>query len=60
MNELSAVGFQMLEGLQGTKHHLRLLLENITQFWTLISIIRGKSETSQAVHTGNVQLRAYF
>ena len=62
-NEFSSVGFQMLEGLQtGQNLTWRLLLQkNITQFLDINFNYQGrKSETSQAIHTGNVQLRAYF
>jgi hypothetical protein len=46
----------------GSKYNLRLLLqENITQFLDINFNYQGrKSETSQAIHTGNIQLRAYF
>lgn len=62
-NEFSSVGFQMLEGLQtGQNLTWRLLLQkNITQFLDINFNYQGrKSETSQAIHTGNMQLRAYF
>lgn len=62
-NEFSSVGFQMLEGLQtGQNLTWRLLVQkNITQFLDINFNYQGrKSETSQAIHTGNVQLRAYF
>ena len=62
-NALSAVGFQMLEGLQtGQNVTWRLLLQkNITQFLDININYQGrKSEQSNAIHTGNVQLRAYF
>jgi hypothetical protein len=62
-NEFSAVGFQMLEGLQtGQNMTWRLLLQkNITQFLDINFNYQGrKSEASQAIHIGNVQLRAYF
>ncbi|MEZ7499057.1 hypothetical protein QO200_09910 [Flavobacterium sp. Arc3] len=62
-NEFSSVGFQMLEGLQtGQNITWRLLLQkNITQFLDINFNYQGrKSESSQAIHTGNVQLRAYF
>ena len=62
-NEFSAVGFQMLEGLQtGQNLTWKLLLQkNITQFLDINFNYQGrKSETSRAIHTGNVQLRAYF
>jgi len=62
-NELSSVGFQMLEGLQTGKNFTwRLLLQkNITQFLDINFNYQGrKSELSKAIHTGNIQLRAYF
>jgi hypothetical protein len=62
-NEFSAVGFQMLEGLQtGQNITWRLLLQkNITQFLDINFNYQGrKSESSQTIHTGNIQLRAYF
>jgi hypothetical protein len=62
-NEFSAVGFQMLEGLQkGQNITWRLLLQKkITQFLDVNFNYQGrKSESSQAIHTGNIQLRAYF
>lgn len=62
-NALSAVGFQMLEGLQPGKNQTwRLLLQkNLTQFLDLNINYQGRnSETSKTIHTGNVQLRAFF
>jgi hypothetical protein len=62
-NEFSAVGFQMLEGLQtGQNLTWRLLLQkNLTSFLDINLNYQGrKSEKSQTIHTGNVQLRAYF
>ncbi len=62
-NESSAVAFQMLEGLQAGKNTTwRLLLQkNLTQYLQLSLNYQGrKSETSQTIHTGNVQLRASF
>ena len=62
-NSLSAVGFQMLEGLQPGKNQTwRLLLQkNLTQFLDVNVNYQGrKSETSKTIHTGSVQLRAYF
>ncbi|MDN3676009.1 hypothetical protein QWY90_01635 [Flavobacterium paronense] len=59
----SAVAFQMLEGLQPGKNMTwRLLLQkNLTQFLDININYQGrKTETSQTIHTGNVQLRAYF
>ena len=60
---LSAVGFQMLEGLQpGRNTTWRLLLQkNLTSFLDVNVSYQGrKSETSDTIHTGNIQLRAYF
>ncbi|WP_313804813.1 hypothetical protein [Flavobacterium sp.] len=62
-NPLSPVAFQMLEGLQPGKNTTwRLLVQkNLTQYLDINVNYQGrKSETSQAIHTGNVQLRAYF
>ncbi|MEO5777667.1 MAG: hypothetical protein ABIQ27_12240 [Flavobacterium sp.] len=62
-NAQSAVAFQMLEGLQPGKNMTwRLLLQkNLTQFLDINIIYQGrKTETSQTIHTGNIQLRAYF
>jgi hypothetical protein len=62
-NELSSVGFQMLEGLQkGQNLTWRFVLQkNLTQFLDVNLNYQGrKSESNQAIHTGNVQLRAYF
>ncbi|MGV8994905.1 MAG: hypothetical protein ACOH1O_12460 [Flavobacterium sp.] len=59
----SAVGFQMLEGLQSGKNSVwQLLLQrNITQYLDVNVSYQGrKSETSKAIHTGSVQLRAFF
>lgn len=60
---LSPVAFQMLEGLQPGKNSTwRLLLQkNLTEFLDVNINYQGrKSETSQTIHTGNIQLRAYF
>lgn len=62
-NEFSSVGFQMLEGLQAGQNLVwKLLLQkNITQFLDVNLNYQGrKSETGATVHTGNIQLRAYF
>ncbi|MBQ0907345.1 hypothetical protein KBJ98_01360 [Flavobacterium sp. F-328] len=62
-NEFSAVGFQMLEGLQtGQNVTWRALLQkNITSFLDINLNYQGrKSERNATIHTGNVQLRAYF
>lgn len=62
-NELAPVAFQMLEGLQvGENLTWRVLIQkNLTQFLDINLNYQGrKSETSRAIHTGSVQLRAYF
>ena len=62
-NEFSAVGFQMLEGLQtGQNVTWRALLQkNITSILDINLNYQGrKSERNATIHTGNVQLRAYF
>lgn len=62
-NEFSPVAFQMLEGLQAGKNMTwRLLVQkNLTQYLDVnINYLGRKSENTQTVHTGNIQLRAYF
>ena len=62
-NAFSPVGYQMLEGLQpGTNFTWRTLFQKrITQYLDAsLSYFGRKSETTRAVHTGSVQLRAYF
>jgi hypothetical protein len=62
-NANSAVGFQMLEGLQAGKNLVWqvMLQKNITNFLDINVNYQGrKSEDIRAIHTGNVQLRAYF
>jgi hypothetical protein len=59
----SPVGFQLLEGLQNGKNTTWQLIfqKNITQFLDVSINYNGrKSETSKTIHTGNVQLRAFF
>jgi hypothetical protein len=59
----SPVGFQLLEGLQNGKNSTWQLLfqKNITQFLDVSINYNGrKSETSKTIHTGTVQLRAFF
>jgi len=59
----SPVAYQMLEGLQpGTNFTWRLLLQKrITKYLDAnFSYFGRKSENAKAVHTGSVQLRAYF
>ncbi len=62
-DEFSPVAFQMLEGLQPGKNMTwRLLLQkNLTEYLDInINYLGRKSETTNAIHTGNIQLRAYF
>ncbi|RVU91326.1 hypothetical protein EH230_10685 [Flavobacterium columnare] len=62
-NSFSPVGFQMLEGLQVNKNLTwrALLQKNLTQYLDINLNYQGrKSETSQTIHTGNIQLRAFF
>ena len=59
----SPVAYNILEGLQPGKNMTwRLLLQkNLTDFLDININYQGrKTETSQTIHTGNVQLRAYF
>ncbi|SDW99960.1 hypothetical protein [Aequorivita viscosa] len=59
----SPVAYQMLEGLQpGTNFTWRALLQKrITKYLDANLSYNGrKSETTKTVHTGSVQLRAYF
>lgn len=59
----SPVGFQMLEGLQpGQNLTWNLLLQKkVTNFIDLNLTYSGRnSETARTVHTGSVQLKAYF
>lgn len=62
-NSVSPVAFQMLEGLQAGKNSTwRLLLQkNLTQYLDININYQGrKSESTQTIHTGSVQLRASF
>ncbi len=62
-NANSPVAYQMLEGLQnGNNFTWSLLwLQKLTSFLDLnINYLGRKSETSQTIHTGTVQLRAHF
>jgi hypothetical protein len=62
-NQISPVAFQILEGLQAGKNSTwRLLLQkNLTQYLDININYQGrKSDTSNTIHTGNVQLRAFF
>lgn len=60
---LSAVAYTMLEGLQpGRNSTWRLLLQkNLTQFLDINVNYQGrKGESGKAIHTGSIQLRAFF
>ncbi|SHI76756.1 hypothetical protein [Flavobacterium haoranii] len=62
-NQLAPVAFQMLQGLQSGKNSVWqfLLQKNITQYLDVNINYQGrKSETSKMIHTGNIQLRAFF
>ncbi|WP_313791246.1 hypothetical protein [Lacinutrix neustonica] len=62
-NANSPVGYQMLEGLQRGKNFTWSFLaqQKITKFLDLNLTYYGrKTETSKTIHTGNVQLKAYF
>lgn len=59
----SPVAYQMLEGLQpGTNFTWRLLFQKrITKYLDANLTYNGrKSETSSTIHTGSIQLRAFF
>ncbi|MGV7106512.1 hypothetical protein [Flavobacterium sp. U410] len=59
----SSVSFQMLQGLQAGKNSVwqLLLQKNITQYLDININYQGrKSETNKTIHTGNIQLRAFF
>ena len=62
-NPFSPVGYQLLNGLQpGTNYTWSLLAQKkLTNYLDLnISYSGRKSEDSNSIHTGTVQLRAYF
>ncbi|WP_432222436.1 hypothetical protein ACRASX_03555 [Flavobacterium sp. TMP13] len=62
-NELSSVGFQMLEGLQTGQNLVwrALIQKNITQFLDVNLNYQGrKGETGGTIHAGSVRLRAFF
>lgn len=62
-NQWSAVAYQMLEGLQPGKNITwrAILQKTLTQYLDVNLNYQGrKSETSKAIHTGSVQLRAFF
>ncbi|MDU8884900.1 hypothetical protein RXV94_01925 [Yeosuana sp. MJ-SS3] len=62
-NPNSPVGYQMMEGLQPGKNFTWSILaqKKITKFLDLnLSYLGRKTETSKTIHTGTVQLKAYF
>ena len=62
-NPLSAVGYQMLEGLQNGKNYTWqvIMQKSINSFLQLNLSYQGrKSVTSKTIHIGSVQLRAVF
>ena len=62
-NTNSPVGYQLLEGLQPGKNLTWSLIaqKKITKYLDLnLTYFGRKTETSRAIHTGNIQLKAYF
>jgi hypothetical protein len=62
-NPNTPVGYQMMEGLQPGKNFTWSLLaqKKLTKFLDLnLTYFGRKTETSNTIHTGTVQLRAYF
>ena len=62
-NSYSPVGYQMLEGLQPGKNYTWSLLfyRKINSYLNLnINYLARKSETSNTIHTGSIQLKALF
>ena len=62
-NQNSPVAFQMLEGLQdGTNFTWTLSFQRkLTSYLDInLNYLGRKSETSKAIHTGTIQLRASF
>ncbi len=62
-NPNSPVAYQMLEGLQPGKNFTWSLLaqKKLTNFLDLnLSYFGRKTESSKAIHTGSIQLKAYF
>jgi hypothetical protein len=62
-NANSPVGYQMMEGLQPGKNFTWSLLaqKRLTKFLDLnLNYFGRKTETSRVIHTGTVQLKAYF
>ncbi|MDO5972228.1 hypothetical protein Q4Q35_20715 [Flavivirga aquimarina] len=62
-NSNTPVAYQMLEGLQPGKNFTWTLLaqKKLTTFLDLnLSYFGRKTETSKTIHTGSIQLKAYF
>ncbi|WP_299884205.1 hypothetical protein [uncultured Lacinutrix sp.] len=62
-NSNSPVGYQMLEGLQPGRNLTWSLLaqQKITKYLDLnLNYFGRKTETSNTIHTGTIQLKAYF
>ncbi|MEO8934893.1 MAG: hypothetical protein ABI295_11360 [Xanthomarina sp.] len=62
-NANTPVAYQMMEGLQPGKNYTWSLLaqKKITKFLDLnLNYLGRKSETSSVIHTGSIQLKAYF
>ncbi len=62
-NPNTPVAFQMLEGLQPGNNFTWTLLaqKKLTKFLDLnLSYFGRKTESSKTIHTGNIQLKAYF
>ncbi len=62
-NPNTPVGYQMMEGLQPGKNFTWSLLaqKKLTKFLDLnFNYFGRKTETSKTIHTGTIQLKAYF
>lgn len=62
-NPFSPVAYQMLQGLQPEKNYTWTVLaqKKLTEYLDLnLSYFGRKSEGAKTIHTGSVQLRAYF
>ena len=62
-NANAPVGYQMMQGLQPGKNYTWSLLaqKKLTKFLDLnLNYLGRKTETSRVIHTGNIQLKAYF
>ncbi len=62
-NAFSPVGYQLLNGLQPGDNYTWSVLaqKKLTKYLDLnISYLGRKSETANTIHTGSIQLRAYF